>query len=58
MEAFTVLPDPQTNGGLLISCTPSALIEVQQLLNENGLGTHINPIGKMIAKSEFGVYIN
>ena len=58
MEAFTVLPDPQTNGGLLISCAPSALKDVQQLLNENGLAPFSSPIGKMIAKSEFGVYIN
>jgi selenide,water dikinase len=58
MEAFTVLPDPQTNGGLLISCNPESLKEVQALLQANGLGAHINPIGKMIAKSEFGVYIN
>jgi selenide,water dikinase len=58
MEAFTVLPDPQTNGGLLISCAPSALKDVQQLLNENGLAPFSSPIGKMITKSEFGVYIN
>ncbi len=58
MEAFTVLPDPQTNGGLLISCNPESLKEVQALLQANELGAHINPIGKMIAKSEFGVYIN
>lgn len=58
MEAFQLLPDPQTNGGLLISCAPSALKDVQQLLNENGLAPFSSPIGKMIAKSEFGVYIN
>ena len=58
MEAFTVLPDPQTNGGLLISCNPESLKEVQAFLQANELGAYINPIGKMIAKSEFGVYIN
>jgi hypothetical protein len=34
------------------------LKEVQALLQANELGAYINPIGKMIAKSEFGVYIN
>jgi selenide,water dikinase len=52
MEAFTVLPDPQTNGGLLISCNPDSLKEVQALLHANGLGAHINPIGKIIAQAE------
>jgi len=52
MEAFTVLPDPQTNGGLLISCNPESLKEVQALLQANELGAYINPIGKIIAKAE------
>ena len=52
MEAFTVLPDPQTNGGLLISCNPDSLKEVQALLHAKGLGAHINPIGKIIAQAE------
>jgi selenide,water dikinase len=52
MEAFTVLPDPQTNGGLLISCSGSALQEVQALLQANGLGAHINPIGKITAQTD------
>jgi selenide,water dikinase len=52
MEAFTVLPDPQTNGGLLLSCNPDSLKEVQGLLHANGLGAHTNPIGKIIAQAE------
>jgi len=57
MEAFTVLPDPQTNGGLLISCSGSALQEVQALLQANGLGAHINPIGKITAQTDLPLLV-
>lgn len=52
MEAFTVLPDPQTNGGLLISVSPDSLNEVQEVLKAYGLGSFIEPIGIMKAKEE------
>ncbi len=52
MEAFNILPDPQTNGGLLIAVAPDALEQVQTTLHENGLDGFINPIGKMIGKTE------
>ncbi|MEJ7588272.1 MAG: selenide, water dikinase SelD [Ferruginibacter sp.] len=32
MEAFSVLPDPQTNGGLLFSVSPGSLEEIKDLL--------------------------
>lgn len=57
MEAFTVLPDPQTNGGLLISCSGSALQEVQALLQANGLGAYINPIGKITAQTDLPLLV-
>lgn len=52
MEAFTLLPDPQTNGGLLISVAPDALETVQSLLTAHGYGAHTEPIGKIIAPEE------
>lgn len=52
MEAFNILPDPQTNGGLLIAVAPDALEQVQTTLRENGLDGFINPIGKMMGKTE------
>ncbi|MCA6450043.1 MAG: selenide, water dikinase SelD [Chitinophagaceae bacterium] len=52
MEAFTVLPDPQTNGGLLIAVDPAALAEVQEVLKEQGLTDFTEPIGVMIQASE------
>ena len=52
MEAFSVLPDPQTNGGLLISVSEAALSTVQELLQANGLNAHTEPIGRVIEKTE------
>jgi selenide,water dikinase len=52
MEAFSILPDPQTNGGLLISVDPSAVEEVKDILIQNGLSNHIAPIGKLTEVNE------
>lgn len=52
MEAFSLLPDPQTNGGLLISVKSSAAEEIVQLMSEQGLGNFVKPIGKFIKRSE------
>lgn len=45
MEAFNLLPDPQTNGGLLIAVDEASVDEVGKLLRENGLGNFAEPIG-------------
>ncbi|MEO6302839.1 MAG: selenide, water dikinase SelD [Bacteroidia bacterium] len=52
MEAFNLLPDPQTNGGLLFSVSPANITEVTDLLKASGLQNFIIPIGKMIKKEE------
>lgn len=52
MQAFSLLPDPQTNGGLLISVDPAAADEVKKLLTNFGLDKHIEPIGRMHAQEE------
>ena len=52
MEAFNLLPDPQTNGGLLFSVNENSVAEVQELLQKNGLNNFIQPIGTMIVKEE------
>jgi len=44
MEAFQILPDPQTNGGLLIAVSPASLEEVQSILKEAGID-NTDPIG-------------
>ncbi len=50
MEAFTLLPDPQTNGGLLISVEPGAVQQVKVLLKAE-------PIGKFMSSREKDVFI-
>jgi selenide, water dikinase len=52
MQAFQVLPDPQTNGGLLISVSPKSADEVIEVLNKAGLTNFIQPIGQLILKKE------
>ena len=52
MEAFNLLPDPQTNGGLLIAVDTNAVEEVKKLLKENGLENFAEPIGQFIASGE------
>lgn len=52
MEAFNLLPDPQTNGGLLFSVSENETETVIRLLKENGLHDFIAPIGKMIKREE------
>jgi selenide, water dikinase len=52
MEAFNVLPDPQTNGGLLISVSENSVDQIILLFNENDLSEFTEPIGRMIPKKE------
>jgi len=52
MEAFNLLPDPQTNGGLLIAVNIDSLSEVQELLSAHQLTSLNQPIGMLIPKAE------
>lgn len=52
MEAFQVLPDPQTNGGLLIAVNPNEITTVQQLLIDEGYELFTEPIGRFVAEKE------
>jgi selenide,water dikinase len=52
LEAFNLLPDPQTNGGLLFSVNQNYLEEIKSLLKENNLEPFTIPIGKMISKTD------
>lgn len=52
MEAFTLLPDPQTNGGLLISVKPDCVGPIQKLLGNNP-----EAVGKMVAANEKRVWV-
>lgn len=57
MEAFSLLPDPQTNGGLLISVAPESEQEVKLMLQKNGYDAHLTPIGSMVKKQEKTVVV-
>jgi selenide,water dikinase len=52
MEAFSLLPDPQTNGGLLFAVTASEVSAVQTKLQQNGLQAFANPVGRFTSKKE------
>ena len=56
-EATKLLPDPQTNGGLLIAVAPHALQEVQTILKDLGI-QYTEPIGSCSAAREKRIYIN
>jgi selenide,water dikinase len=57
MEAFTILPDPQTNGGLLFTVKEKSLNQVRNILEKMNLNAFTEPIGRMISKSEKTVYV-
>lgn len=52
MEAFSLLPDPQTNGGLLLSVKEDAMEEVKTLFRHSGLEKFTEPIGRMRSPGE------
>jgi selenide,water dikinase len=56
-EALGVLPDPQTNGGLLIAVAPDGVAAVQNILSEAGLTEHLEPIGEFIEAGEKRIYV-
>ena len=56
-EAFKLLPDPQTNGGLLISVAPDAVEAVKECLVKAGLSEFTTPIGTITSKQEKAVII-
>jgi selenide, water dikinase len=52
MEAFNLLPDPQTNGGLLIAVKENELSKIKALFEANGFASFCEPIGRLIPKAE------
>lgn len=52
MEAFSLLPDPQTNGGLLISLREDAIPQLMEVFQSYGLQGHAGAIGRFIAPQE------
>jgi selenide, water dikinase len=52
MEAFNLLPDPQTNGGLLIAIAEESMEEVKAIFEAHGLQDFLQPIGRMTKAGE------
>jgi selenide,water dikinase len=46
VEALSLLPDPQTNGGLLIAAEASAVNEIKRLFAKHNLDKFADPIGR------------
>ncbi len=57
-EAFNLIPDPQTNGGLLIAVSPEGKEEVIKLFESHGLHNFTQPIGRMTAKGDKVIIVN
>ncbi|MCL2345859.1 MAG: selenide, water dikinase SelD [Desulfobulbus sp.] len=47
-SARTLLTDPQTSGGLLVSCAPEAVTDVLSIFLQQGF-THVSVIGEIVA---------
>jgi len=52
MEAFNLLPDPQTNGGLLITVAENGIDKIKEIFTANGLAGFTTPIGVYSSKEE------
>jgi selenide,water dikinase len=52
MEAFNLLPDPQTNGGLLIAVAEDGINKIKEFFISNGLAEFTMPIGICHLKEE------
>lgn len=48
----SILADPQTSGGLLISVAPDTVEEVKTMLQQNGLGRFAVPVGRITSKQD------
>lgn len=57
-EAKLLLPDPQTNGGLLIAASENAIDELKEIFAANNLLEFASPIGRCVEKKEKLVYVN
>jgi len=48
----TILADPQTSGGLLIAVEREGVLELQNVLRENGFEGFAEPIGEIVEMGE------
>ena len=55
---FHILPDPQTNGGLMFTVKPEGLEDMIDFLKSNNLDDFSTPIGRMIQKQEKRIIVS
>jgi len=58
MEAFNLLPDPQTNGGLLFSVKEAGVEALTKILADAGLQKFLQPIGRFTERADKIVQVN
>ncbi|RYG47903.1 MAG: selenide, water dikinase SelD [Chitinophagaceae bacterium] len=51
MEAFNLLPDPQTNGGIMFTCSPGSRSEAEAALSEHNI-VYATTLGRMVEAEE------
>jgi selenide,water dikinase len=54
----SILADPQTSGGLLISVAKESLSELTSMLQEHDLSEYVQPIGEITESGSFAVTVN
>jgi selenide,water dikinase len=54
----SLLADPQTSGGLLISVGTEGVDDIRRIFHENGLDSFIRPIGMMVERKGSSVYVS
>jgi selenide,water dikinase len=57
-RAISLLSDPQTSGGLLVSVRPDAVNEVQEIFQSHALEKFIQPIGQLLPQAEYVIEVN
>ena len=57
-HVISLLNDPQTNGGLLIAVSESAVSQVQQLLQQGGYASFDKPIGRLVPATNTLIHIS
>lgn len=57
MEAFNLLPDPQTNGGMLVAVSESGVDAIKTIFRQHGLEQHLQPIGRITVRGEKTVVV-
>lgn len=55
-ESFALLPDPQTNGGLLIAISPECENDIKKLAEKYAV--EVRPIGHMVKREEKTIRVN